>query len=403
MTTNVPAIQFLPSGIVLPQESDVLTGVLADMNQAFGGGMNKGLTTPQGQLAQSETAIIGDANNTFAYFVNQVDPTNASGFMQDAIARIYFITRKPALPTTVQCECVGAAGTVIPVGSQAQDTQGNIYSSTRAGTIPITGTITLPFANIVDGPIACPSNSLTKIYRAIIGWDKINNSAVGIVGADVESRADFAYRRQQSVALNARGSIQAIYANVFNVADVIDVYATENVNNTVINVGATNYALAPHSLYVAVSGGLAADVAKAIWVKKDSGCDYNGNTSVTVVDDSGYSMPYPSYEVKFQVPGKTPILFAVQIAKSALLPSNIIDLVKAAIVAAFNGADGGTRARIGSTILASRYYAPVSKIGTSVSILSILIGTSTPTLNSVLMGIDQAPTINASNISVTLV
>jgi hypothetical protein len=61
--------------------------------------------------------------------------------------------------------------------------------------------------------------------------------------------------------------------------------------------------------------------------------------------------------------------------------------------------------RIGSLILASKFYAPVSAIGPEVSILSILIGTSTGdrTHTNVLAGIDQAPTIDAANIDVTLV
>lgn len=402
-TTSVPAVQFTPTGLVLPAESAVLAGVQADINTAFGGGVNPALETPQGQIASSTTAIIGEANNTFAEFVNQVNPDFADGFMQDAIGRIYFINRNPAIPTAVQCDCVGLAGTVIPVGAQAQDTSGNRYICTSGGTIPAGGTISLPFACTVAGPIACPAGTLTQIYQAIPGWDTINNPGNGVPGALVESRADFAYRRQQSVALNAHGSLQSIYAAVFNVANVLDVYVTENTTSASVNVGSTNYPVAPHSLYVAVVGGASADIANAIWSKKDVGCDYNGNTSMTVTDTSGYSVPYPTYTVKYQIPAALPILFAVQIANSPSLPSNIVTLVQNAIVGAFNGTDGGQRARIGSTIFSSRFYAPVALIGPSVSILSILLGPTTATLNSYTVGIDESPTVVASNITVTLV
>lgn len=402
-TTSVPAIQFTQAGLVLPAESDILSGVQTDMNAAFGGNLNPALNTPQGQLASSTTAIVGEANDTFAEFVNQVNPDVADGFMQDAIARIYFINRKPAVPTAVQCDCVGLSGTVIPVGAQAIATDGTIYLCTQAGTIPVGGTISLSFAAQTTGPIACPAGSLSKIYQAIPGWDTINNPGAGVPGSDVESRADFAYRREQSVALNAHGSLASIYAAVFSVADVIDVYAVENVTSATVNTGATSYPLAPHSLYVAAVGGAAADIAQAIWSKKDNGCDYNGNTSVVVTDTSGYNPPYPTYTVKYEVPASLPILFAVQITNSPSLPANIVSLVQTAIINAFNGADGGQRARIGSTIFASRYYAPVSLISPAISIISILIGTATPTLNSVSVGIDQAPTVTAANISVTLV
>lgn len=403
MTTNVPRIQFTPTGLVVPQESDILTGVLQDIDAAIGGGMNPALETPQGQLASSTAAVVADSNAVLAEFVNQVNPDTAAGFMQDAIARIYFLNRQPATSTVVSCLCVGNAGTEIPVGAQARDTSGNIYSCLEDGFIPAGGSIVLSFASILTGPIACPANTLTAIYKAIPGWDTINNAAPGVVGSNVESQAAFAYRRAQSVALNARGSLPSIYAAVFDVPGVIDAYVTENVTNANINVGATGYTLLPHSLYVAVVGGLDADVAQAIWTKKDVGCDYNGNTSVTVTDTSGYSPPLPTYVVKFERPPALAIKFAVQIANDPGLPSNIITLTKAAIVAAFNGTDGSTRVRVASLLLASKFYPGVIAIGPEVSVLSILLGSATPTLTSQLIGIDQSPTVQLSDISVTLV
>lgn len=403
--TNVPQIEFTPEGLTVPSESAILAGVQADQNAAFGGNLNPALETPQGQLATSQTAVIADAYAQFAEFVNQVDPDTADGFMQDAIARIYFLDRSPGAPTAVQCLCTGLFGTVIPVGARAQDTSGNLYVCTEAGTIPVGGNITLPFANVVNGPIPCPSATLLTIYQAIPGWDSITNPSDGVLGRLVETRSEFEFRRRNSVALNARGSLPSIYAAVFDLPGVLDVYAFENTTSATITVGSTNFPLVAHSLYVAVVGGIAEDIADAIWRKKDVGADYNGNTTVTVEDNSGYSPPVPTYDVKFEIPDPLPIFFAVEIADSADLPSNIVDLTKAAIIASFTGADGSTRVRIGSLILASKFYGPVAAIGPEVSILSILIGilTGDRTHTNILAGIDQAPTIDAANIDVTLV
>ncbi len=401
MATNVPDVQFTDAGLVLPAESAILAGVQLDINAAFGGGVNPALETPQGQLASSTSAIIGAKNDLFALYVNQVDPDFADGRMQDAIGQIYFLDRKPATPTAVVATCVGLANTPIPVGSQAKASDGNIYVCTQAGTIPVSGTIDLNFACAVDGPIACPAGSLNQIYQSIPGWDTITNAGDGVVGSLVESRADFEFRRKQSVALNAVNSLQSIYANVLAVADVLDAYVTENVTDSTITVGGAT--LAAHSIYVSVVGGAAADIAQAIWNKKSLGANYNGNTSFTVTDTSGYDFPYPSYVVTWETPSALPILFAVQIANNPSLPANIVALVKAAIVAAFNGTDGGTRARIGSTIFASRYYGPIVVLGPTVSILSLLLGPTTPTLSSYTVPIINSPTIDPSNISVTLV
>lgn len=400
---TVPPIVFTPEGLEVPTESAILAAVLNDIDAAFGGGMNLALETPQGQLASSEAAVIADFNALFAQFVNQVDPDTASGFMQDAIARIYFLTRSPGAPTSVACLCVGSFGTIIPAGAQAADTSGNVYACVDGGEIPVTGNITLQFANVNNGPIPCPANTLTKIFRAIPGWDTINNPTEGVLGRDIETRAEFEARRIASVALNARGSLQAIFANVFAVPDVIDVYVTENVTNSTVPVGETAYDLVAHSLLVSVVGGDDDSIANAIWRKKDVGCDMNGNVTITVVDSEGYSPPFPEYDITFLRPDALPIKFAVEIADSPSLPSDIVALTKAAIIAAFTGADGGTRVRIGSLLLASKFYPGIIRIGPEVSLISVLLGSATPTLTQQLIGVDQAPTVVAGDITVTLV
>ena len=63
--STVPQPTFGDNGFVAPAESDILTAVENDINAAFGGALNMELSTPQGQLASSETAIIGDVNAMF--------------------------------------------------------------------------------------------------------------------------------------------------------------------------------------------------------------------------------------------------------------------------------------------------------------------------------------------------
>jgi hypothetical protein len=399
--TSVPSITFSTAGWLAPDESDILTGVIADNNAAFGGNMNPALNTPQGQLASSETAIIGDCNDQFLELANGVDPDVADGRMQDGIARIYFIERNPAQPTSVIATCLGLVGTPIPVGARAQATDGNVYICTQAGVIPASGSINLAFACTVTGPIACPAGQLNQIYQAIPGWDTITNATDGVMGNVVESRADFETRRRASVALNAKGSVPSVRAAVLNVANVLDAYVVDQPLGTAQTVGGV--LLAANSIYVCAAGGAAQDIGNAIWSKKGPGCNYNGNTPVTVFDTDGYTAPYPQYQVLYQTANPLPILFAVQIANISTLPSNVVSLVQAAIVAAFNGTDGGQRARIGRTIFASRYYCPVENIDPSIELISIQIGTVTANQNSVSVNIDRIPTISTANIAVTLV
>lgn len=405
MSTHVPPITFTPTGLSVPQASDVLAGRQQDIDDAFGGGVNPALKTPQGQLASSDSAIINDNNATFALFVNQVDPDTADGFMQDALGRIYFMERNPGLPTSVDVLCSGDFGVSIPLGMRVQDTSGNQYVCVQAGTIPVGGSITLTFECIVLGPTPCPPNTVTTIVGpAPNGLDSITNPLAGAVGADVESRAEFEFRRQQSVALNAHGSIVAIGAAVFDVPNVIDVYAIENFTNATVNVGATNYPLVAHSIYIGVVGGADADIGQAIFSKKNDGSNMNGNTTVTITDTS-YDPPQPQYPYTFNRPTNTAFKFAVQIQNSPSLPANITALTQAAVVAAFNGTDGSKRVRMGSTVLAGKFYAPVSAVAPSVNVISVLLNVApgSPTLTNFTLGIDQFPTLQASDVAVSLV
>ena len=375
VTTNVPGLTFTDRGYQAPTEQEVLTGVQADINEAFGGDVNPALTTPQGQLATSLTAIIANVNSQVINLFNQFDPAYASGRAQDALGRIYFLARIPSQPTVVEALCTGGEGTVIPEGSVAKATDGLLYTSTEPGTIGAGGTVTITFACNTYGPIACPAGSLTKIFRAIPGWDAVTNQADGVLGRATESRSQFEERRAASVSKNAVGSLNAVQGAVLEVSDVLDAYVTENTTGSPIVVRGKS--IAAKSLYVAAVGGTDAAVAHAIWSKKAPGCGYNGNTTVSVEDTNGaYSPPLPTYSVSFERPSSLAVLFAVVLQNNAQIPANAAELVQAAIMTAFAGGDGGTRARIGSTILASRYYAAVSALGSWAQVLTITLGSN---------------------------
>lgn len=400
VTTNVPLVTFGPTGFVGPSQADILAGVQADINAAFNGGLNPSLSTPQGQLASSLTALIGQQNDAFVNITNQTNPDFATGVWQDAIAQLYFLQRNPSEPTVVQALCSGGFGVVVDIGALAQDTSGNIYTCTAGNApagFPVGGSSTLTFANNLPGPVPCPAGTLTTIYRSISGWDTITNVADGVLGNDTESAADFEARRAASVGINSIGSIPSVLGAVLSVAGVLDAYVIDNPSGTPATIG--GFTLAANSLYVAVVGGAQLDVATAIWSKKAPGCAYNGNTTVTVLDSrSGYSPPFPSYAVTFEIPPAIAIMFAVNIVNNPQVPSNATTLIQNAIIAAFGGADGGPRARIGSTIYASRFYSAIAALGPWAQIILLQVG-SANTPSSTFVGSLAGFTLTVSSVT----
>jgi len=404
--TNVPAIQWTSTGLVLPTQAAILAGVQADLNQALGGNLNPALNTPQGQIAQSQAAIIADKNAAIAAIVAGINPPTSSGFLQDGIGRLYYQTRYPATPTVITVPCIGG-GCTIPVGATVTDASGNIYVCNAAIQLPSGGgTVPTTFQNQATGPIAAPAS--VTIYQGISGWDNVGTPTLVSLGANVETPAAFEYRREQTIAANSQGFLQSVYGAIFALPGIIDAFAVENATSSAItgpiggNPNSTSYSVAANSVYVAVEGGTQTQIAQAIWSKKSPGCNTNGNTSTTVVD-TNYSLPQPSYTIKYETPSSVPIYFTVNLASATGLPSNYSTLIQNAVIAQFTGTSGSARARIGSLILAADYYGPVRALGSVFEVTSIFISTSASPSSgtSVQMGIDQFPTIAAGNLNIT--
>ena len=392
MSSHVPPIRFTPQGLQIPTETEVLNGVLADFNDAFGGGLNLNLETPQGQLASSLAAVIADKNNVIAELVNQIHPEYAEGVMQDAIAQIYFLQRKPATDSAVVCEFIGLPGTQIPQGFIVQDSAGNQWALQQEIGIPIGGKVSGTL--IAAGQIEAPAHSVNVIYQALVGLDRVDNPRPAVPGRAEEGRAEFAERRRRSVAINAHGTPQAVYANVFALDGVRDVYVIDNPKGQNVQAGATNYTLKPHSIYVAAVGGDDTAVAEAVLRYAGSGCDFNGNTEITVYDHS-YNDPKPAYQVAFMRPAELPVYFRIKIERGAFIGADAA--IKQAVINAFKG-------RIGANLYAIGYVAPVVKAVPNVHVLDVEIGLSAGSMgNSVSVGIDQTPVVRAENIEVVSV
>lgn len=405
LETAVPDVTITENGLSVPDISDVLAGRLTDMTTALGGGASQSLSSPQGQIAQSDTEIIAQEYDKLLCLFNQVNPDYSTGRFQDGIGRIYFMDRISAQGTVVTATCIGQVGTTIPAGSSAVDTSGYIYQSIDNAIIPSTGSVDVQFVNTTTGPIPCAAGALNQIYRAVSGWDSITNVSPGVVGVDVESRIAFETRRRQSVARNSRNQDASTLSALLATNGVLDAYVWSNRTASTVNKGTTNFPVLGHSIYICVYGGTDLDVAEAIFNTYNPGANLNGDTTYTVYDNVNYTAPYPSYDMQWQKATPTRVYFNVELDSSLNPPSDITQQVKTMIASVFNGGyEGIGKARIGATINSGKYYAPVISISPdTIGILSLEVSLDGSTYGpAVTMGIDQVPTIQESDITVTL-
>lgn len=387
-------------GLVADDTDAIRVTVQTDWKNALGENLNVEGSTPAGQLIDSETAFIAQKDSEVLYLANQFNPLTAEGVWQDALGLIYFIKRKVAEPTIVDCVCTGLAGTVIPKGSIVKSSDNVTLIATNGGTIGGNGNVTLTFAAQTPGPIPIGANTVTTIITVIAGWDTVDNPAAGITGRDEESRLEFEFRRALSVAKNAHGTVEALLSEIANIQGVLDVVILENTTSTPLSTQGVE--IPGHSVFISVSGGDDTEIAKAIYMKKDAGCGTAGNTEVSYIAPDVYNKKY-----SFNIERPTTLAFAIQVNMrlTPTTPSDIEDRVKKAILDNFNGNDNTVgRVRIGSTVYASRFYGTVTGAGVQdlVSIKIAAPNTSAEWIDEVVINANQAPVLSIDDIKINI-
>lgn len=318
------------TGVIVPDTADVKTQVQNEFKEALGQDLSLEDSTPQGRLIDAETIARKAVLTNNAQIANQLNPNTASGVYLDAICAITGTTRNGATRTQVLATVSGVPGTVIPAGSQAKTSAGDLFSIVNNYTIPGNGSGNTYFQAAETGPVACAINTLTQIVTAVPGWETINNPIAAVIGTDMESDSSLRLKRAQQI-YKGESLLDAMTSALLQVPGVLSVFVDDNYTNGTKIVDGVN--LDAHTIYVVVDGGSNADIAQAIWKHKSLGCGYTGSESVVITGNFGQT-----YTVKFS----RPTYKAIQVAVSVNAPNNanttdVVADVKAALVAWANG------------------------------------------------------------------
>lgn len=416
-TTNVPLPVFTPTGLVTASEQAILTGVLADYVAAFaasGKMLNTELTTPQGQLASSQAYMVAAFQAMLEQLIANVDPMTSSGAYQDALGRIYFLTRQGATFATVAATVNGVVGGTLPAGSQASSADGTVWVTTSAVVFGAGGSASVTFQATTAGSVPAVGINGLSIYQQVPNWESVSNATPSVPGQDTENRTEFETRRAESVQIGGVGQAANVRAAIANVPGVSDVFIYNNGSDSAITYGTTNYPIPAHSIAINVTGGDQTAVAQAINSKLDCGCGFSTQSTITVniQDTVNYVAPYPTYPIRY-MHNVTPtqIYMTVNVANLSTLPANYVLQVQQVVASAFaNGftsTDGTisiSRARIGGQIVAAEFAAPILALG-NITPVTLFIGTSPAPSSgaSFTSGIDQQPVCPQLNITVNAV
>lgn len=389
-------ISVSPSGITTPQTSEIKQAFQDIFVNSLGAELNLDDATPQGVLIDDLTQAKQLSNSLLLYIFNQLNPETAEGIFQDALAKLYFIERKAATRSIVNCVCTGLAGTVlngVDSGNPAlaQSSNGDVFECVTGGTIPAGGSITLAFRSQETGEIPVTQNTVNKIYQTVIGWDSVNNAATGTVGSEQETRAEFAKRIIDSLAVNATGSLSALQSAIANLDGVTDYKLWENVTDS--SVTTRGVTLSPHSIWICVNSAVGSDeMAEVIYKNKSGGSDTNGSQLCSYID--------PDTNVAYAYYYDNPIDQDIYVKVTTVSePSDEVkDAIKEAVVDNFQGKSGEDRISIGDSILASRFVADIVKL---TGVVKVEISTDGATwADSLSFNMNIMPTISKTNVSI---
>lgn len=395
------------TGLYSPATSEIRSKVAEDWMAAFADPeqppLNTEASTPAGQLIDSETAVIEDKNAQLLYLSNQFNPKVADGRWQDALGYIYFLERKHETASVVTVQLCGLAGTTIPAGSLVRTVDGITLSANSSTSIGTSGKANAQFSAQEAGPIQIPAHAVTTIVTAVPGWDSVDNPTAGVPGRFRESRSEFEQRRANSVALNAHGTVAALYSSIGNLPGVVDLVILENITSEPIeDWGVT---VPAHGIFISVYGGEEADIAEAVYRKKDAGSATGGNTKISYHDATiNNYRGGVTYHYNIERPTPVPCSVQVNLRTTATTPATIVDDVKNAILNDFNGESGKDRVRMASSCYASRFYQAIMQVGVQ-DLVNIKISASENLdwKDEVIINANQMPVLAYDDIQVNVV
>lgn len=396
-----------PQGVIVADTNVISDMVIEEYKALFGQDLITTPNTPQGLLIAAETqARDGIAINN-ALLANQINPNLAGGIFLDAILALTGMQRTAATFSTVVGTVTGVVGTIIPSGSQAQETVGQqIFQTTSTVTIPVGGSIDVTFQALNPGPISVTSGTLTQIVSLVIGWETVTNTDPAVLGTNTQSDDSVRNFRKATLGKQGMGLAVSILSAIYATANVKSATFRENIANIVTVIDFVT--MQPHSIYLCVDGGTDLDIATALVATKNAGADYTNGAGIPVTVPFTEPFSGQVMSIKFDRPNPRPILVRVTIKANTSL-SDPQTSVKDAIINYANGLIPGEPGfTVGTSVSPFELSGAINYYNRAIFVLLVEISYGPPdplsyVTTTLPIKIFEIATINASNITVLIV
>lgn len=277
------------NGITIETLAETLDAIIngtidvAGLKQIYGADINTDSDTPDGQQINIYALAKQDILNLIVQNYNAKDPDQAVGVALDFLLQLCGIVRREGTFTQVLVDVtVDDSITLDGIDTDnpytVADSAGTQFELVTTEAV-VAGVHNLLFQAKDIGSVQVLANTITVPISIILGVTSINNPTVATTtGIDEETDAELRIRRQQSVALPAKGYFQSLLAGLLNIDEVTSAQVFENNTNAVDADG-----IAAHGIWVIVLGGTDEDIANIIYLYRNAGCAMTGAESVDII------------------------------------------------------------------------------------------------------------------------
>lgn len=325
-------------------------------------------STPDGLKLAHDAEVFSALDETLQQAYNSKDPNKASGVDLDVIASLTGTSRSEGTASTVTgfvLSGVASPLTTVPAGTIFESvTTGSRWTLDQQWTLDSSGQAIVDITCTVVGPTEADAGTITRIITTVPGLTSCNNPSPATPGTGIESDSSLRVKRATAVGRPGNNQIDSMLSELYAVDGTRRVKVYENDTNTTDSNG-----LPPQSIAPIIDGGTDADVAMAIYIKKNPGVAlYQAGLPITV-DVVSPAYPDNVKTIRFSRPVYVDMIVNITIKNDGTLPSNTPDLVRESILEYAAGdlvptqygfkPDGFD---IGEDVPYSSLYTPINKV-----------------------------------------
>lgn len=289
-------------------------------------------STPDGLKLAHDAEVFSALDETLQQAYNSKDPAKAVGYDLDVVCSLTGTTRSNGSPSNATVTLTGIPATVVSAGSIIKSrTTGTSWAIDQ--TVTLTGgTATVGATCTVAGPTQADAGTLTQIATTIGGWTGVTNTAPATPGTEVQDDASLRIERNTAVGRPGNNQVDSTLGELYAADGVRRVKAYENDTGSATVSSDNPHGLPANSMSYIVDGGEDADVAMAIYIKKNPGVRLNQAGTPVAVTVTSPKYPNNKKEIKFSRPIPIAMNISVTVKNDGTLPSTVSDEIKVAIV-----------------------------------------------------------------------